>query len=46
MVCRTTINGRWDTGQIALRVDLIEREAILLLVCRFRDPRIFAAGIK
>src|SRR5229473_2491375 len=27
MVCRTTINGRWDTGQIALRVDLIEREA-------------------
>jgi invasion protein IalB len=26
MVCRTTINGRWDTGQIALRVDLIERE--------------------
>ncbi len=24
--CRTTINGRWDTGQIALRVDLIERE--------------------
>ena len=20
MVCRTTINGRWDTGQIALRV--------------------------
>ena len=26
MVCRTTFNGRWDTGQIALRVDLIERE--------------------
>jgi invasion protein IalB len=26
MVCRTTINGRWDTNQIALRVDLIERE--------------------
>jgi invasion protein IalB len=26
MVCRTTINGRWDTGQIALKVDLIERE--------------------
>jgi invasion protein IalB len=26
MVCRTTINGKWDTGQIALRVDLIERE--------------------
>ena len=26
MVCRTTINGRWDTGQIALRVDLIARE--------------------
>ena len=23
---RTTINGRWDTGQIAIRVDLIERE--------------------
>jgi len=23
MVCRTTINGRWDTGQIVLRVDLI-----------------------
>jgi invasion protein IalB len=26
MVCRTTINGRWETGQIAIRVDLIERE--------------------
>ena len=26
MVCRTTMNGKWDTGQIALRVDLIERE--------------------
>ena len=26
MVCRTTINGRWNTNQIALRVDLIERE--------------------
>jgi len=26
MVCRTSINGRWDTGQIALKVDLIERE--------------------
>jgi invasion protein IalB len=26
MVCRTSINGMWDTGQIALKVDLIERE--------------------
>jgi invasion protein IalB len=26
MVCRTTMNGRWETGQIAIRVDLIERE--------------------
>jgi hypothetical protein len=26
MVCRTTVNGKWDTGQIAIRVDLIERE--------------------
>jgi invasion protein IalB len=26
MVCRTTMNGQWDTGQIAIRVDLIERE--------------------
>jgi invasion protein IalB len=26
MVCRTTTNGRWETGQIAIRVDLIERE--------------------
>src|SRR5260370_9361680 len=25
MVCRTTINGRWETGQIAIRVVLIER---------------------
>src|SRR5215471_8007329 len=23
-VCRTTIDGKWDTGQIALKVDLIE----------------------
>src|ERR1700730_3516334 len=26
MVCRTTMNGKWDTGQTAIRVDLIERE--------------------
>jgi invasion protein IalB len=26
MVCRTTMNGKWDTGQIAIRVDLIERD--------------------
>jgi invasion protein IalB len=26
MVCRTSINGKWDTGQIVLKVDLIERE--------------------
>lgn len=26
MVCRTTINGTWETGQIAVRIDLIERE--------------------
>jgi invasion protein IalB len=26
LVCRTTISGKWDTGQIALRVDLIERQ--------------------
>jgi invasion protein IalB len=26
MVCRTTISGKWDTGQVALRVDLAERE--------------------
>jgi invasion protein IalB len=26
MVCRTTITGTWDTGQTAIRADLIERE--------------------
>jgi invasion protein IalB len=26
MVCRTTITGTWDTGQTAVRADLIERE--------------------
>jgi invasion protein IalB len=26
MVCRTTIGGTWDTGQSAVRIDLIERE--------------------
>ena len=26
MVCRTTMNGKWDTGQTAIRIDLIERE--------------------
>ena len=25
-VCRTTINGAWESGQTAVRVDLIERE--------------------
>jgi invasion protein IalB len=26
MVCRTTITGKWDTGQVVLKVELIERE--------------------
>jgi invasion protein IalB len=26
MVCRTGISGTWDTGQVALRADLIERD--------------------
>jgi len=26
MLCRTTISGRWDTGQVVLKVDLIESE--------------------
>jgi invasion protein IalB len=26
MVCRTTISGKWETGQSAVRADLIERE--------------------
>lgn len=26
MVCRTTISGAWDTGQTAVRADLIERD--------------------
>ena len=25
-LCRTTITGTWDTGQMAIRLDLIERE--------------------
>ena len=25
-VCRTTINGKWQTGQWAVRIDLIERD--------------------
>jgi invasion protein IalB len=27
MTCRTTISGNWDTGQQAVRIDLIERES-------------------
>lgn len=27
MVCRTMISGSWDTGQSAVRVDLVERES-------------------
>jgi invasion protein IalB len=26
LVCRTTITGAWDTGQVVIRFDLIERE--------------------
>ena len=45
MVCRTTINGRWDTGQTALRVDLIEREGDpVARLPDFRDPRIIPAA--
>ena len=25
-VCRTTVSGKWETGQSAVRIDLIERE--------------------
>jgi invasion protein IalB len=26
MICRTSISGTWDTGQVVVRADLIERE--------------------
>jgi invasion protein IalB len=26
MICRTSISGTWDTGQVTLRADLIERD--------------------
>ena len=26
MICRTTISGTWETGQTAVRIDLIDRE--------------------
>jgi invasion protein IalB len=26
LVCRSTISGKWETGQAAVRIDLIERE--------------------
>jgi invasion protein IalB len=26
MICRTTISGKWETGQSAVRIDLIERQ--------------------
>jgi len=26
VICRTSINGKWDTGQIVLKVDLIEKD--------------------
>jgi invasion protein IalB len=26
LLCRTSISGRWDTGQMAIRIDMIERQ--------------------
>jgi len=48
MVCRTTMNGRWDTGQIALRMDLIEREGdpVARLQIFFPSGSFLQPGIK
>ena len=48
MVCRTTMNGRWDTGQIALRMDIIEREGdpVARLQIFFPPGSFLQAGIK
>ena len=38
MLCRTSITGKFPTGQMAVRVDLIEREGAALRGCSFSSP--------
>lgn len=45
-LCRTTITGRWDTGQIAVRVDLVEREGTPRLQILLPVGLYLQAGVK
>jgi invasion protein IalB len=45
-LCRTTITGRWDTGQIAIRVDLVEREGSPRLQILLPVGLYLQAGVK
>lgn len=45
-LCRTTITGRWDTGQLAVRVDLVEREGAPRLQILLPVGLYLQAGVK
>ena len=48
MICRTTLSGKWDTGQTVIKVDLIERENDLAARLQIFVPAglFLQAGIK
>lgn len=45
-LCRTTITGNWDTGQMAIRLDLIEREGSARLQILLPVGLYLQAGVK
>jgi invasion protein IalB len=45
-LCRTTITGTWDTGQMAIRLDLIEREGQSRLQILLPVGLYLQAGVK
>ena len=45
-LCRTTTTGKWDTGQLAIRLDLIEREGAARLQVFLPVGLYLQAGVK
>lgn len=45
-LCRTTITGTWDTGQMAIRIDVIERQGVARLQILLPVGLYLQSGVK
>lgn len=45
-LCRTTITGTWDTGQMAVRIDVIERQGVARLQILLPVGLYLQSGVK